>query len=180
MLKRLLAPFLVAGMTALTFAAEPGLAQTMTPNAAAAPVKPATQEDINTYAWMGGVNFCVLNQAKVSVDIALPAAAEMMSAVIAAKHGRAIANANNGQPLSNEMLFNGSLANVLESISNICYSKLNAKDKAEVDNIIAQFKAAAAKQAPASGSTTAPKPRSGATAPAQSPAAKPSAATAKP
>ncbi len=163
MVKRLLAPFLIAGMACLTFAADPALAQSSNaPTAAAA--KPASQEDINTYAWMGAVNFCVLNQAKVAVDVALPASAEMMSAVIAAKHGRKIANANNAQPLSNEMLFNGSLANVLESINNLCYSKLNAKDKAQIDTIIAQFKQAAANQT--GGKTTPSAPASSSVKPA--------------
>lgn len=163
---RLIAQFLIAGVAALTFVAEPAMAQSNSATPTQSAAKPATQEDINTYAWMGGVNFCVLNQSKVSVNIALPASAEMMTAVIAAKHGRAIANANNGQPLNNEMLFNGSLANVLERINNICYSKLNPKDKAEIDNIISQFRAAAAKQTPSSNTTTTPKSNSGASSPA--------------
>ena len=139
MIKPFVALLASAGFALSLSLAAPAFAQSQAGNSQSQPpTKPASQEDVNTYAWMASINTCILNQAQVDIDKSLPAAAEMMTAVIVTKHGGIIQGANNNQRLTDEMIFNGSIINVVTRVKAACYNKLSPAEQKKVDAVISQ------------------------------------------
>ncbi len=187
MKQRLLATLIISSITLSGVLAGPAHAQgtqpmgTNAPSLKMAAAKPASQDDINTYSMMGAVNICILNSSKVSFDVAVPAAAEMVASVIIQKHGGVIAGANNNQPLSSQMVLNGSVINVVARVQEACMTKLGVADQKKVKDLLAQVEQASQQPQPAGqpAAGTA-KPAAGSTKPTAGTAPAPAGATPAP
>lgn len=139
MLRSTLLALAASSVGMVTLPAAPALAQ-----AAAAAIKPATQEEVAVYTTMGAVAACDLAvRQQVPLSKALPATSAMVAYVLSTRHGSQIQGVSNGK-LNDEQLMQGSFIQIVGGIRRGCYDKLNATDKKEVDTIVSQVEKAAA------------------------------------
>lgn len=112
-------------------------------------VKPATQEDVLTYSFMGSVTLCSLSQAKVAVQPAMQAAISMQVAVLLQKHGGKIAGVQNEKALTEQELANGSLIQTALRVNAMCGKNLPPDWAKEIGQIVTQIQNLQKNQAPA-------------------------------
>ncbi|MFN7900043.1 MAG: hypothetical protein ACK5N0_10335 [Synechococcaceae cyanobacterium] len=101
--------------------------------------KPATQEDVLTYSFMGSVNLCTLSQAKVAFQPALQGAVGMQVAVLLQKHGGKIAGVQNEKALTEQELANGSAIQTVLQVNAMCAKNLPADWSKEVNDMVSKI-----------------------------------------
>lgn len=101
--------------------------------------KPASQEDVLTYSFMGSVNLCTLSQAKVAFQPALQGAVGMQVAVLLQKHGGKIAGVQNEKALTEQELANGSAIQTVLQVNAMCAKNLPADWSKEVNDMVSKI-----------------------------------------
>ena len=101
--------------------------------------KPATQEDVLTYAFMGSVNLCTLAQAKVAFQPALQGAIGMQVAVLSQKHGGKITGVQNEKALTEQELANGSAIQTVMQVNAMCGKNLPPDWSKEVNDMVSKI-----------------------------------------
>lgn len=112
---------------------------------AAAPTKPATNQEINAFALVAAVNACervIID--KVKVEKAIGPAALSVAVAIENFSGGKVEGVQ--EKLSSEQLTNGSIPKVILFMKNGCYSKMDSSAKSDLDKIIGQIEEVAKKQ----------------------------------
>jgi hypothetical protein len=133
----------VALFSAFSFSTLPALAQSGAPaSRAAAPTKPATEQDVFLYTQMALVSTCnlVIN-GKVPLDKAIPANVKMVVSVITGLHGSSIAGIGSGK-LTEEQLASGVYVSLLKRLKQSCYDNMGPTDKAMIDKDFASIEKA--------------------------------------
>ena len=101
--------------------------------------KPATQEDVLTYSFMGAVNLCTLAQGKVAFQPALQGAIAMQVAVLLQKHGGKITGVQNEKALTEQELANGSAIQTVMQVNAMCAKNLPADWSKEVNDMVTKI-----------------------------------------
>lgn len=122
---------LLSTLGVINLAARPAVAQQAS--------KPATQEDVLTYTFMGSVNLCTLAQEKVAFNPALKAAISMQVAVLTQKHGGKIAGVQNDKVLTEQELANGSVIQTVLQMNAMCGKTLPPDWAKEVNDIVTKI-----------------------------------------
>ncbi|MEB3169486.1 MAG: hypothetical protein VKK97_12255 [Synechococcaceae cyanobacterium] len=115
--------------------------------------KPASQEDVFTYTFMGAVNLCTLAQGKVAFNPALQAAISMQVAVLLQKHGGKISGVQNEKVLTEQELANGTLFQTVMQVNTMCGKNLPADWAKEVNDMVSKIQTLQKNNAPANKST---------------------------
>ena len=119
---------------------ERGVAQPQQPPAVNQNQKPATPEELNTYLGMAAINMCTLSQTKVPFNPAMQSNLNMLVTVLSSKHGGRVPGAQTS--LTREQLANGSVAQLVLRVDNLCGKSLPADWKKDFDPLLAQVKQA--------------------------------------
>lgn len=104
--------------------------------------EPATQLDLASYSYIGGITTCALLKiSDTPVDLALQASASGMMGALVAKHQKKIEGMNNGKPLEEPSLYFGSLQQVITRVKDICYNELKGENLKAFDEVYSKMEA---------------------------------------